>query len=97
MLSETVLGANLRNLDRNRPDPSLHGTFWVIAIADNAGAAICRPTFGKFSEKGIPFRLNSRLKQVSRALAKQIRQRIRNRVSTREINDGSVVHGGASC
>ena len=91
-----VLRPHLRHFYRDRPDPGLHGPFRVIPAADNRRAAVRCTALGKLRQKGIALGLNRRLKKLAGTFAQKVGQRIGDCVSTGEINDGSVVHGGAS-
>ncbi len=68
----------------------------MVATANNSRAAIGCSPFCKFSEKGVALSLDGCLQQIPSALAEKISQWVCDRISTGEINDGSVVHGGAS-
>jgi hypothetical protein len=68
----------------------------VVPTAYHRGAAILCASFGKRSKKGIPLSLNRRLEKLASSLSQEIGQRVSDGISTREIDDGSVFHGGAS-
>ena len=68
----------------------------MVPTADHGGTAIHCASFGKRSKKGIPLSLNRRLQKFASSLSQEIGQRVDDGVSTSEIDDGSVIHGGAS-
>ena len=95
-LSRAIVKSGVQALLMRRLDPGLNGALWMVATANNSRAAIGCSPFCKFSEKGVALSLDGCLQQIPSAPAQKISQWVCDRISTGEINDGSVVHGGAS-
>ncbi len=67
-----------------------------MTAASNRRTAIGCSSFHKFGEKGIPLGLDCGLKQFPSAFAQEIGERACDCVSTRKLDDASIVQGGAS-
>jgi hypothetical protein len=67
-----------------------------MAIAHNSSVTIRRPFPGATGQKPLKFSLDSRFDQFSHASAQQLRQSVRNPVSTGKCDNVILSHGGAS-
>src|SRR6056297_3025493 len=90
------LRAHLGHLYRDRADAGLHIPFRVVAVADNGSMAIGCLSVLETCHEFFKLGLHCRLQKFARTFAQQVRQRVRDRISTGKFNNVTLVHGGAS-